>query len=93
MNSKIEHRGHCGAPALNTMSSDNGHLDIKRSPRRQAQSHHLHKCGPRCILEALIAVERVEEIDAVLANFERLAPETYHATLYYYGALADEVSA
>ena len=42
---------------------------------------HLHRCGPRCILEALIAVDRGDSLDAVLADFERLSPETYHAAL------------
>jgi hypothetical protein len=26
-----------------------------RSPRRQRQVRHLHRCGPRCVLEALLA--------------------------------------
>jgi hypothetical protein len=55
---------------------------------RQAQ--HLHRCGPRPILEALIAVEKGNSLKSVLADFERLPPETYHATLYFYGALSDE---
>jgi hypothetical protein len=58
--------------------------------RRQRQARHLHRRGPRCILEALIAVDSGEPLDAVLADFERLPPELYHATLYHYGALADE---
>ena len=46
---------------------------------RQRRVQHLHRCGPRCILEALLAVENGEPLDAVLADFERLPPETYHA--------------
>ena len=46
---------------------------------RQAQ--HLQRCGPRCILEAMLAVDRGDSLDAVLADFERLTPETYHAAL------------
>ena len=50
---------------------------------------HLTECGPRCVLEALRAVERGESLEAVLADFARLRPETYHACLYHYGALAE----
>ena len=39
------------------------------------------KCGPRCILEALLAIEAGNPVDAVLADFERLPPETYHAAI------------
>ena len=53
----------------------------ERSARRQRQARHLHRCGPRCILEALLAVDRGDSLDAVLADFERLPPETYHAAL------------
>jgi len=53
----------------------------ERSAHRQRQTYHLHQCGPRCILEALIAVAKGEPLDAVLADFERLPPETYHAAI------------
>jgi len=52
-----------------------------RSERRKRQVRHLHKCGPRCILEALLAIEAGNPVDAVLADFERLPPETYHAAI------------
>ena len=64
-----------------------------RSARRRRLSDHLHKCGPRCILEALIAVESGKTVDSVLADFERLPPEVYTATLYYYAAMADRYAA
>ena len=64
-------------------------VDSKRTARRQAQIAHLHRCGPRCILEALIAVDGGEPLDSVLADFERLPPSLYHATLYHYAALDD----
>jgi hypothetical protein len=54
---------------------------------RQRQAHHLQQCGPRCILEALLAVAKGEPLDTVLADFERLPPEVYHAVLYHYAAL------
>ena len=50
---------------------------------------HLTECGPRCVLEALRAVERGKSLEAVLADFARLRPETYQATLYHCAALAD----
>jgi hypothetical protein len=40
---------------------------------------HLYRCGPRPILEALIAVADGQNLDQVLEDFKRLAPETYHA--------------
>lgn len=67
----------------------------RRRSRRHQQSLHLQKCGARPILEALLAVDRGQSVDAVLADFGRLEPETYQATLYYYAAMgddADEVS-
>lgn len=62
-------------------------IDSKRSARRQRQTAHLHRCGERCLLEALIAVEGGEPLDSVLADFERLPPQLYHAALYHYAAL------
>ena len=56
-------------------------MTATRSPRRQRQAMHLHQCGPRCILEALIAVDSGEPLDSVLADFERLPPRLYHAAL------------
>ena len=44
-------------------------------------------------MEALIAVDNGQPLDAVLADFERLPPEVYAATLYYYTAMADGCSA
>ena len=56
--------------------------DNPRNARRLPQADHLRQCGSRCILEALIAAESGEPLDAILADFERLPPELYHATLY-----------
>jgi hypothetical protein len=61
-----------------------------RSPERQRRVRHLIACGLRCVFEALIAVERGEPLDDVLDDFCRFAPEGFHATLYFYGALADD---
>jgi hypothetical protein len=61
-----------------------------RSPRRVQQAAHLAACGPRPILEALAAVEASRPLDNVLADFEWLPAELYYATLYHYGALADD---
>jgi hypothetical protein len=60
------------------MSATTRRID-PRNPFRQRHAAHLHRCGPRCILEALIAVDRGESLDAVLADFGRFAPEVYHA--------------
>jgi hypothetical protein len=56
-----------------------GLSDSARSPRRQHLALHLYRCGPRPILEALIAVADGQNLDHVLEDFKRLAPETYHA--------------
>ena len=50
-----------------------------RSPRRQHLARHLHACGPRPVLEALLEVEAGRPLDAVLADFGRLPPELYAA--------------
>ena len=48
-----------------------------RSPRRQHLARHLHACGPRPVLEALLEIEAGRPLDAVLADFGRLPPELY----------------
>ena len=55
-------------PSLNT-----------RSSRRQRLARHLHQCGPRPVLEALLAVEAGQRLDEVLEDFARLQPEIYQA--------------
>jgi hypothetical protein len=49
-----------------------------RNATRQYLIRHLCKCGPRCVLEALIAVVAGQDLDFVLTDFARLAPRTYH---------------
>ena len=56
-----------------------GLFDNARNSRRQRLVHHLHQCGPRPVLEALIAVESGQDLDLVLQDFARLKPEIYHA--------------
>ena len=46
------------------------------SPRRQRAAKHLHNLGPRPVLEALVEVETGADLDRVLADFERIDPET-----------------
>ena len=48
-----------------------------RSATRQYLVRHLCRCGERCVLAALIAVEAGQDLDFVLTDFARLAPETY----------------
>jgi hypothetical protein len=60
-------------------STDSTHSDDAqpRSPVRLKLAHHLQQCGPRAILEALIAFESGQPVGAVLEDFARLRPETY----------------
>jgi hypothetical protein len=53
--------------------------EAQRSARRQRLAKHLHKCGVRPVLEALIAVEGGQPLDTVLEDFARLSPEIYEA--------------
>ncbi len=53
--------------------------DIRRTPRRQRLVRHLVECGERPVLEALLAVENGQDLDLVLEDFARLAPELYEA--------------
>jgi hypothetical protein len=53
--------------------------DLNRTSRRQRQVRHLYKCGPRPVLEALIAVDAGQDLDVVLEDFCRLQPKIYHA--------------
>jgi hypothetical protein len=50
-----------------------------RSPRRRYLSARLHSAGPRPVLEALLAVESGQDLDAVLEDFGRLPADVYHA--------------
>ena len=54
-------------------------MSDRRSIRRVHLSRHLHACGLRPLLEALIAVEQGHALDDVLADFARLPAETYRA--------------
>jgi hypothetical protein len=53
------------------------HTIDPRSARRQRLALHLHRCGPRPVLEALIAVAKGQSLDAVLQDFCRLNASTY----------------
>jgi len=59
-----------------------------RTTTHLRQAAHLSKCGPRPVLEALIAVERGDSVESVLADFERLPPELYQAVLYLHHEVA-----
>jgi hypothetical protein len=56
-----------------------GHQDGPRPVRRQRLAKHLHACGPRPVLEALLAVAVGNQLDRVLEDFARLAPKVYWA--------------
>jgi hypothetical protein len=43
-------------------------------------ARHLHACGERPVLEALLAVDPGQPLDDVLEGFARLSPEIYKAT-------------
>lgn len=48
-----------------------------RRLRRQRLVAHLHRCGARPVLEALIAVAGGDDLDATLEDFANLRPEAY----------------
>jgi hypothetical protein len=50
-----------------------------RSARRQHLARHLHVCGPRPVLEALLAIEGGQSLDTVLEEFGRLPAELFEA--------------
>jgi hypothetical protein len=52
---------------------------MMRSARRIRLSTHLHAAGPRPVLEALLAVESGQDLDAVLEDFGRIPADIYHA--------------
>ena len=52
---------------------------MTRSARRRRLSEHLHSAGPRPVLEALIAVEAGQSLDAVLEDFARVPADIYRA--------------
>ena len=56
-----------------------GHQDSPRNVRQQRLAKHLHACGPRPVLEALLAVAVGNQLDRVLDDFARLPPEVYWA--------------
>jgi hypothetical protein len=58
-----------------TIGSENSNLHV----RRQHLAAHLHDCGPRPVLEALIAIDAGTLIDEVLEDFGRLPPSVYRS--------------
>lgn len=50
-----------------------------RDPRRQRLAAHLHRCGPRPVLEALQEVANGRPLDDVLADFGGLDSEVCRA--------------
>jgi hypothetical protein len=49
------------------------------SPRRRHLVQHLYRGGPRPILEALLAMEKGERLDDVLADFASIPVSVYRA--------------
>jgi hypothetical protein len=60
-----------------------GRLDnqphTKRSARQQHLARHLHSCGPRPVLEALLALEEGQPLNAILEDFGRLPASPFKA--------------
>jgi hypothetical protein len=54
-------------------------MSYMRTPERQTLASHLHECGPRPVLEALLAVSCGASVDAVLRDFGRLPPKFFKA--------------
>jgi hypothetical protein len=54
------------------------HQADPRNAKRQRLVAHLHECGARPTLEALLAVAAGNDLDQVLEDFSRLSAETYH---------------
>jgi ABC-type hemin transport system substrate-binding protein len=52
---------------------------MNRTSRRQYLVRHLVACGPRPVLEALIAVAGGADLDATLEDYARLSPEIFAA--------------
>jgi hypothetical protein len=50
-----------------------------RTPHRQHLVKHLVDCGDRSVLEALLAVDAGQDLDAVLEDFARLDPVIFEA--------------
>ena len=50
-----------------------------RSPRRQYLVLHLHRAGPRGMLEAMLELEPGPRLDAVLGRYARIPVNIYHA--------------
>lgn len=69
----------CAIPARAFGDFNRRWADLNRTPRRQRLVKHLVECGTRPVLEALIAVDKGQDLDEVLEDFARLQPETYEA--------------
>ena len=52
----------------------------KRNARRQRLCKHLHRAGPRPVLEALIAVDSGQPLDDVLEDYARI-PSSFFSIL------------
>jgi hypothetical protein len=49
-----------------------------RSTRRQLLVLHLHRCGPRPVLEALIEVSQGNDVDETLERYAAIPSDVYH---------------
>ena len=56
----------------------------RRRAERQIRTDHLVRCGPRCVFEALEAIDRGKPIDIVLEDFSRFTPAAYEGAIYYF---------
>jgi hypothetical protein len=49
------------------------------SARQQYLAKHLHRCGPRAVLEALLSVAHGADLDTTLIDYARLPASVFHA--------------
>ena len=55
-------------------------VEAPASLRRHRQFEHVHRLGPRAIEEMAVEIANGEDLDRILAAYERLMPEMLKAT-------------
>jgi hypothetical protein len=54
------------------------HTHDPRNSNRQRLVQHLVRCGERCVLEGLVAIENGQSVDDMLEDFGRVPAATFH---------------
>jgi hypothetical protein len=82
--SALPRQAGAGFPVMTSTDDKINWFYQTRKVERQIRTDHLIRCGPRCVWEALEAIDRGKPIDSVLEHFSQFTPAAYEGALYYF---------